>query len=89
MVTQQHEDGGVTLEFANDGPPITADHQLRIFDRAFRADESRAGSATGSGLGLAIVKSIMELHHGTVSVISGPGHRAVFRLWFPGPIGSA
>jgi two-component system heavy metal sensor histidine kinase CusS len=88
VMTQQHDGGGVTLEFANDGPPIASEHQLRIFDRAFRADESRAGSATGSGLGLAIVKSIMELHHGTVSVISGPGRSTVFRLWFPGP-GSA
>ena len=87
VLTQQHDGGGVTLEFANDGPPIAPEHQLRIFERAFRADESRAGSATGSGLGLAIVKSIMDLHHGTVSVISGAGRSTVFRLWFPGPKG--
>ncbi|MEP6877176.1 MAG: ATP-binding protein, partial [Burkholderiales bacterium] len=83
VTTQAHDDGGVTLAVANDGPPIAAEHQARIFDRAFRADESRAGS--GSGLGLAIVKSIMDLHDGTVSVISGPGRSTVFRLWFPGP----
>lgn len=85
LTTQTHDGGGVTLEVANDGPPIAAEHQTRIFDRAFRADESRAGSAAGSGLGLAIVKSIMELHEGTASVISGPGRSTVFRLWFPGP----
>jgi two-component system heavy metal sensor histidine kinase CusS len=87
VATQTHDGGGVTLEVENDGPPIAAEHQSRIFDRAFRADESRAGSASGSGLGLAIVKSIMELHRGTVRVISGTGRSTVFRLWFPGPPG--
>lgn len=85
VTTQVFEGGGVTLEVSNDGPPIAAEHQSRIFDRSFRADESRAGSATGSGLGLAIVKSIMDLHEGAVSVVSGPGRSTVFRLWFPGP----
>lgn len=76
--------GCVTLEVANDGPPIAAERQARIFDRAFRADESRAGSAACSGLGLAIVEPIMDLHDGTVSVISGAGRSTVFRRWFPG-----
>ena len=85
VTTQTHDGGGVTLEVSNDGPPIAAEHQARIVDRSFRTDESRAGSAAGSGLGLAIVRSIMELHEGTASVISGPGRSTVFRLWFPGP----
>lgn len=79
-----HDGGGCTLEVSNDGPPIAPQHQARIFERSFRVDESRAGSASNSGLGLAIVKSIMDLHGGTASVISGPGRRTMFRLWFPG-----
>lgn len=76
--------GGCTLEVSNDGPPISLEHQQRIFERCYRVDESRADSASSSGLGLAIVKSIMDLHAGTASVISGPGRRTMFRLWFPG-----
>ena len=83
VTTQVHDGGGVTLSVANDGPPIAPEHQTRIFDRLFRADESRAGS--GAGLGLSIVKSIMELHDGTVTVSSGEGRSTVFRLSFPGP----
>jgi two-component system, OmpR family, heavy metal sensor histidine kinase CusS len=83
--TVPHDGGGCTLEVSNDGPPIPPDYQQRIFERSFRIDESRAGSASGSGLGLAIVKSIMDLHGGTASVISGDGRRTMFRLWFPGP----
>ncbi len=83
--TAPHDGGGCTLEVSNDGPPIALADQQRIFERSFRVDESRAGSASGSGLGLAIVKSIMDLHGGTASVISGEGRRTMFRLWFPGP----
>lgn len=81
-----HDGGGCTLEVSNEGEPIAEEHQQRIFERCFRLDASRAGSATGSGLGLAIVKSVMDLHGGTASVISGPGRPTAFRLWFPGPV---
>jgi len=84
--TRLHDGGGCTLEVSNVGEPIAEEHQQRIFERCFRVDASRAGSATGSGLGLAIVKSIMDLHGGTASVISGPGRPTAFRLWFPGPV---
>jgi two-component system heavy metal sensor histidine kinase CusS len=80
-----HAGGGCTLEVANVGVPIAPEYQQRIFERSFRIDEARAGSATGSGLGLAIVKSVMDLHGGTVGVISGEGRPTVFTLWFPGP----
>ncbi|MBC8056140.1 MAG: heavy metal sensor histidine kinase [Rhizobiales bacterium] len=83
--TTPYAGGGCMLEVSNDGPPIAPEHQQRIFERSFRVDESRAGSATGSGLGLAIVKSVMDLHGGTATVISGEGRRTMFRLWFPGP----
>ena len=87
--TRLHDGGGCTLEVSNEGEPIAEEHQTRIFDRCFRVDASRAGSATGSGLGLAIVKSIMDLHGGTATVISGPGRPTAFRLWFSGPEANA
>lgn len=89
VATHVHDGGGCTLEVSNDGPPIPQELHERIFERCFRVDESRAGSAAGSGLGLAIVKSIMDLHGGTATVISGLGRRTMFRLWFPGPSSTA
>ncbi|MES2992440.1 MAG: heavy metal sensor histidine kinase [Pseudomonadota bacterium] len=84
--TTAHDGGGCTLEVSNAGPPIADAHLERVFERSFRVDESRSGSAGGSaGLGLAIVKSIMDLHGGSASVISGAGRHTSFRLWFPGP----
>jgi two-component system heavy metal sensor histidine kinase CusS len=77
-------DRSCTLEVANDGPPIPAEHQPHIFQRFYRVDASRQGSASGSGLGLAIVHSIMEMHGGTVAVDSGAGRTTTFTLRFSG-----
>lgn len=77
--------GACTLQVANEGPPIAAEHLPLIFERFYRVDASRQGSASGSGLGLAIVKSIMDMHRGRVTVASAPGEPVVFSLHFPAP----
>ena len=38
----------------------------KIFDKFYRADESRTSSTGGAGLGLAITKQIIELHNGKI-----------------------
>jgi two-component system heavy metal sensor histidine kinase CusS len=84
-----HPDGDCELHVANEGSPIPAEHHSRIFDRFYRVEPSRHGSASGSGLGLAIVRSIMGLHGGRVSLRSEAGEATVFTLHFPGETASA
>jgi two-component system, OmpR family, sensor histidine kinase ArlS len=46
-------------------------------------DSARSRSTGGVGLGLAIVKSIMDLHGGSVRVVSKPSEGTTFVLGFP------
>lgn len=62
------------------GPGIPPEIQSRIFDRFFRADESRH---EGSGLGLPLAKQIAELHGGRISLDSAPGRGSRFTIHIP------
>ena len=58
--------GGVVLTVSDDGPGIKPAEADRIFERFYRADSARRGSAGGAGLGLSIARWIVELHDGQI-----------------------
>lgn len=68
-ITEQEDT--MTVSIMNTGSEIAPEHQKKIFNKFYQADESH--SSEGNGIGLAIVKLITELHDGTVSVSSGNG----------------
>jgi two-component system heavy metal sensor histidine kinase CusS len=72
----------VAVEVTNTGQTIPPEHIDKIFDRFYRVNSARQGSAKNMGLGLAIVRSIMELHRGRVDVVSRAG-LTTFTLYFP------
>lgn len=73
----------VIIDIINRGAGISEDKVEKIFDKFYRADESRTRKSGGVGLGLSVVKSIIEMHKGTVSVNSTPNERTTFTLSFP------
>lgn len=74
----------VVLEVRDRGPGIPADHAERVFERFYRADESRArGTGGGSGLGLAIVASIATAHRGSVRAEPREGGGTTMRVALP------
>jgi signal transduction histidine kinase len=75
--------GHAELWVQDQGPGIAAEHLPRIFDRFYRVDVARTRSAGGSGLGLAICKSIVEAHHGQISVSSQDGKGTDFKVTLP------
>ncbi len=76
-------DGHAILEVADEGPGLSADDAGRVFERFYRADESRSRANGGVGLGLAIVAAIAEAHGGKASVDSKPGEGATFVISLP------
>lgn len=69
-VSIKEENKNVIITVSDNGIGILAQHLPRLFDRFYRVDDSRSAQIAGTGLGLSIVKSIVDLHHGSVSIES-------------------
>jgi signal transduction histidine kinase len=72
----------IQLSVKDSGEGVTSEEAAHLFDRFYRADESRTRDDGGSGLGLAIAKSIVEMHKGRIWAESekGKGLRVVIEL---------
>jgi len=75
----------ILLAVEDSGPGIPPEHLARVFDRFYKADVSRTGTAvpSGSGLGLSIVQAIVERHGGRVAAMNGPRGGARFEVVLP------
>lgn len=60
----------ILLEVKNKGIPIPKGEEEKIFERFYRADESRNRNENRYGLGLAIAKNITLNHHGKIRAFS-------------------
>jgi two-component system OmpR family sensor kinase len=76
---------GVRIRVQDTGPGIPPEHLPRVFDRFYKVDASRSGTAvpSGSGLGLSIVQAIVLRHGGRVSASNAPEGGAVFEMVLP------
>jgi signal transduction histidine kinase len=72
-------EGGLAVEFKDDGPGIEKESLEKIFEPFFTTKD------TGTGLGLAIVRQAAEANGGKIEVESAPGKGALFRLRLPPP----
>jgi two-component system phosphate regulon sensor histidine kinase PhoR len=75
------EDGALLVQVRDTGTGIAQSDLSRIFERFYKADQSRASG--GSGLGLALVKHAVEAHGGTVQVESEQTKGSVFSFRIP------
>jgi signal transduction histidine kinase len=72
-------DGAISV--VDEGPGILPAERALIFQRFWRRDRRRAGSA---GLGLSIVQRIVAAHFGTINVDNNSGGGAIFTIQLAG-----
>lgn len=73
----------VQIQIQDNGIGIAASHLPHLFDRFYRVDESRTTRTNGAGLGLAMTKSIIELHHGSITINSQPAQGTTVSVNLP------
>lgn len=79
----KHDKNVAIFSVKDEGPGIDQKDLEKIFERFYRADQSRnKAKSNGYGLGLAIAKSIAELHGAKINVESelGKGSRFIVRF---------
>lgn len=80
-IFKKAEDACITI--ADRGIGIPSADLEHIFERFYTADKARSRRLGGAGLGLSIVHTIIEKHHGTISVSSVLGEGTTFTICLP------
>jgi len=81
QLTATNQSAQVSVVDRGEGIPESLRKQ--VFERFYRADNSRNRDTGGSGLGLAIAQSIVTAHGGKIWVDETPGGGATFKFEFP------
>ncbi len=74
---------GTEIRVADTGIGIDAQDLPRVFERFYRADNSRSRATGGAGIGLSIARAIVEAHGGTITAASQPGRGSEFLITLP------
>lgn len=79
--TMSKETGGKLMVSVRDnGPGISEQEKLRVFERFYKADASRGADKKGSGLGLSIAREFIKAHGENISLASEPGKGCEFKF---------
>jgi signal transduction histidine kinase/ligand-binding sensor domain-containing protein/DNA-binding response OmpR family regulator len=71
------------ISVIDNGKGIASSEINKIFERFFQGSNDDFTYQTGTGIGLSLTKSLVELHHGTISVTSEKGVGTCFTIILP------
>ena len=73
----------IAIFVSDEGPGMDPAAAATIFTPFVQLNDAVAGAQGGAGLGLAIVKRFVELHQGSVSVVTAPGEGTTMQVTLP------
>ena len=79
MKAEQAADG-VIFDVIDNGRGMEKEQLSKITEAFYRVDKARSRAQGGAGLGLALCKKIAELHSGSITFDSAPGHGTAVRI---------
>jgi two-component system, OmpR family, heavy metal sensor histidine kinase CusS len=82
-VTVERQNGTLKVDVRDTGIGIAPNALAHVFERFYRADESRHADGLHAGVGLSIVKGYVELMGGTINVESKEGEGTTFSVQLP------
>jgi two-component system sensor histidine kinase KdpD len=80
-ISARQADDSILIEVADRGPGLPPGDPNRLFEKFYRAGDSK--THTGAGLGLAICRGIVQLHGGKIHAANRTGGGAVFQFSLP------
>ncbi|HEX8518722.1 MAG TPA: MtrAB system histidine kinase MtrB [Pseudonocardia sp.] len=87
QITLAGDEHAVAVVVRDHGVGLRPGEAALVFNRFWRAEESRARRGGGSGLGLSISIEDARLHGGWLQAWGEPGHGSAFRLTLPRHLG--
>lgn len=83
IIRSQNTEGGIELQFEDNGIGISKENQRKIFDKLYRVPTGNIHNVKGFGLGLSYVKTVTVKHHGDIRVESELKKGSTFFLYLP------
>jgi len=82
-VSAHREGADIDWIVTDTGIGIPADDRQWLFHRFYRASTALDSGIPGTGLGLVISRTIVERHHGTITLLDRPGPGSSFEIHLP------
>jgi signal transduction histidine kinase/DNA-binding response OmpR family regulator len=76
------------IRITDNGHGIDPSHKEQVFERYYQADPSlneqtNDDLSQGTGIGLALVKELIDLHHGSIDLVTEIDQGCQFTIWLP------
>ncbi len=77
------KNGNLKLQVNDTGIGMDPETIAHIFDRFYQAKGKKERKSIGSGIGLSLTKELIELHMGSIEVVSSPNNGSNFSVEIP------